>query len=260
MKKMYAMLTAALSAALLIACAGAAPTAPAAETETSVRETAVENTSEETTEGSSVAEGPAEAPAEILPLEITDFGYTVQPKTDLTIETYAYYGFQLHNPNTDTGAYLPKVRITGRDAEGKVVGTDEQTLMYVGPSETVSFGSVVSYGDSVPETVDIEFVSTETIDAAQTRYNSPDDYIISGTSEQADAFGTKIVGEITNSSESTQSTTAVTVLLRKEGNIVYGMTTFVNDLEPGTATPFEAACYGTVPEHDSYEVYAQGWL
>ena len=257
MKKRFALLAAILSAVLLIACGSGAPTDTTTYEEATTSETAaVEPASEETTD---VTE-PEDPSAEILPLEIVESGYTIQPKSDQTIETYAYYGFQLHNPNTATGAYLPKVRITGRDAEGKVLGTDEQALMYVGPNETAAFGSVLSYGDSVPASIEFEIVSAETVDGSQMQYASPSELDITGTSEQKDTFSTKVVGEITNNSDTAQSMTAVTVLLRKEGKIVYGMTTYVNDLAPGTTVPFEAACFGTVPDHDSYEVHAQGWL
>lgn len=51
---------------------------------------------------------------------------------------------------------------------------------------------------------------------------------------------------------------AVTVLLKSNGSIVYGDTTYVDNMTAGTTKPFELSEYN-LPEHDEYVISVQGW-
>ena len=64
--------------------------------------------------------------------------------------------------------------------------------------------------------------------------------------------------EIENKSDTDLDSVAVTILCKKDDKIVYGTTTFVDDLKSGDKKAFEVSEYN-VPEHDSYEISAQSW-
>ena len=72
-------------------------------------------------------------------------------------------------------------------------------------------------------------------------------------------FEYNIIPETKNNSAIDTSMIGVTVILKKGGQIVYGTTTFVNDVKAGAEKPFEVSALGTIPEHDAVEVTAIQW-
>ncbi|MFR3273466.1 MAG: hypothetical protein ACLTQI_06465 [Slackia sp.] len=92
-------------------------------------------------------------------LSIADSGWSVDSSG------YVNYAFLLKNEEDGFRVLFPTVKITGRDASGKVLFSHEQVLPAINPGETVCYGFVAGNG-TPPE--DVEFVVAR-----------PDDYNIS---------------------------------------------------------------------------------
>lgn len=186
-------------------------------------------------------------------LEITESGWSVVG------DGWVYYGFALKNPNKNKEAQLPTVSITGKADDGSVVFSDKQTLFAVMPGETVHYGFQAGNG-TAPSAVEFKvkeptWVESKALDG--------DMFSISNTSEVADQYGgISYTGEVAANVELDKdkfSQIAVTVILRDaSGSINYGNTTFIDTPAKGETDPFEISCYN-VPDHASYEIYAQVW-
>ena len=84
-------------------------------------------------------------------------------------------------------------------------------------------------------------------------------FSVSNTSEIVQDYGAvSYTGEVVNNSDSDIDMVAVTVLLKSNGSIVYGDTTYVDNMTAGTTKPFELSEYN-LPEHDEYVISVQGW-
>ena len=84
------------------------------------------------------------------------------------------------------------------------------------------------------------------------------DLEISDTNERADEWDTSITGKIKNNSSSDTDSVGVVVLFKKEGIIVGGNLTYIDNLSAGQEKAFEISGF-EVPKHDSYEVTAIDW-
>lgn len=195
----------------------------------------------------------AENRSEPKPLEITESGWSVVG------DGWVYYGFALKNTNKDVEAQMPTVTITGKAEDGSIVFSDKQTLFVVLPGETVHYGFQAGNG-TAPATVEFKanepsWVDSQTLDE--------DVFTVSNTAEVPDSYGgVSYTGELTANydlDKKQYSQVAVSVIARDaSGAINYGNTTFVDTPSKGESEPFEISCFN-MPEHSSFEVYAQVW-
>ncbi|MEG0376194.1 MAG: FxLYD domain-containing protein [Raoultibacter sp.] len=183
---------------------------------------------------------------------ITESGWSVDE------QGYIHYGVILENKGDQT-AQFPVVAITGKDAAGTVVSSDEQTLMTILPGQTISWGGQAGKG-TAPETVDFSVTVSEHNWVASDSDTNAEMFKIDATSAQDSGIGTlNFVGEITNLTDADLNSVAVNVILRDAtGNIVAGYTSFVNNLTAGSTASFDVLGYG-VPAYETFEVTAQPW-
>lgn len=170
---------------------------------------------------------------------------------------YVHYGIVLENEG-DMAAMFPAVKITGKDADGNVVSSDEQILMGLKPGQRVAWAGQAGTG-TAPATV--EFGVNVSESSWQKAEAAEDAFEISGTTAQESGFGTvNFVGEITSLLEDEDlGMVAVSVLLRDgSGAIVGGYSGFVNNLAAGSTTSFDVLGYG-IPAYETFEVFAQSW-
>lgn len=239
MKKKMAILLIAGTLALSIAACGG-------ESESSSDESsgnAVSNDSSENKE-----------PTEI---SLTESGYSVVDNGYGNI--YVYYSATLNNPNTDVAAQFPVIKITAKGADNSIIASSDQTLFYVAPNDSVTFGSLVDCNGVAPATVEITASSGGFIPGDSEGIVHTSNLVISNTSEIPGAYGdTSYTGEIENTGDKDLASVAVTVTLKNNGNIVYGDTTYVSNLAAGTKQAFELSEYN-VPEHTEFIITAQSW-
>ena len=191
-------------------------------------------------------------------LIIVESGYSINDSGYGNI--YAHYGIIINNPNTDFVASLPSITITAKGSDGAILGTSEQYLFSIAPEDTVSFGGQIDCNGSIPASVDFSLsCNNYTASTATTDTVKSSDFVISNTSEILGSYGNvSYTGEIENIGTKDSSMVAVTVLLKNNGSIIYGNTTYINDLLSGSKKAFEISAYN-VPEHTEYIISAQVW-
>ena len=176
----------------------------------------------------------------------------------MTDDAYMVYGFVIENPRKDTAYEFPKVIITAYDSNGDVLATGEQVMNKIQPGETQAFGSIVDCNGQNPEKVEFVAESGEKIAPSDEAIKSSD-LEFSGTNERTDEYGgLSITGKVKNNSSSDTEMVGITVLFRKDGKIVFGTTTYIDNLKAGQEKPFEVSDYN-VPDHDEYEVSGLDW-
>ena len=191
--------------------------------------------------------------------EVVESGWVVSsPESG----SYVLYAFALRNPSDEIMVRYPKVRITGRDANGGLLFSDEQTLNALYPGQTVYFASLAG-GEVAPDTVEFTPCASEDYNVVPFEGETPR-FSINGVSAVSDGLGgVNFVGEVKAESavesDTVVSGLAVTVVLRDEGgNIITGFSGFTDLPAQGQSIPFEVNYYDT-PEYATVEAYAQVW-
>ncbi len=193
-------------------------------------------------------------PSEIT---ITESGYSVVDNGYGNV--YVYYSATLNNPNTDVAAQFPVIKITAKGSDGSIVASSDQTLLYIAPDDSVTFGSLVDCNGIVPATVEITASSGDFIPGDSESVVHTSNLAVSNTSEIPGTYGdTSFTGEIENTGDKDLTSVAVTVTLKNNGTIVYGDTTYISNLTAGTKQAFELTEYN-VPEHTEFIITAQSW-
>lgn len=192
-----------------------------------------------------------------LPLKLVESGYTIieNPYGGPFVE----YAFLLNNPNSKNGANFPAVRITMRDANNQVIGTQEQTLMKIFPGETVGWGGQVSANGKTPAKVEFEpYVSDRNWNTTNTGNLKP--FQITGLTVNETDYSTTFTGELVNPNSVSFDMVAISVILRDANNkIIAGYSGFANSVAPNGKVPFQVMSLGDVPQYTKYEAYATTW-
>ena len=94
-------------------------------------------------------------------INLLDSGWVIYKNNDYT---HIKYAVQIENPNEEYAVRFPKIQITARDAEGKILSTEEMTLNSIAADDTIYYGNEVFYEGDEPSDVEI------------TVFNSDDDY------------------------------------------------------------------------------------
>ena len=171
---------------------------------------------------------------------------------------YMNAGVIIENPCQDTAYEFPKIIATAFDANGAVLATETQVLNEIQPGERQAFHVFMSCNGQEPARIDFSVENGNKV-APSSKAIKSSDLIISGTNERQDRFNQSVTGMVKNNSQNNSKGVAVTVILRKEGQIVYGYTSFVDDLGAGQEKPFDISLRSKA-EHDSYEVVAIDWM
>ena len=196
-----------------------------------------------------------EAPEELTAdLEIVESGWVASD------QGYVHYAVGLRN-NSDVAVSSPGFTITGRDASGRVVFSEEQTLLVLEPGETVYWGSQAGNGTK-PATVDFAPIKPQSYQLKEGAKASR--FSVSGTNATTNNIGnTNFTGDLTTVSSGDPQIgpqeVAVVVVLRDEtGAILCGTVSFVSTPAEGESTSFEVSMFGA-PEFASYDVCAMQW-
>ena len=189
--------------------------------------------------------------------EITDSGYYVSSGLDSDI--YLYWGAKVKNTSESSAYELYTITITAKDADGNVVATEDQVMNKIQPGEEQAAGFLMDCNGEVPDSVEFTIDEGDAVSADDTAIKSSD-IEISGTDEKQGDFGdTVFTGTLKNNSETDAESLLTTVLLYKDGKIIYGDSTFVDNVKAGNEKGFEIDEYGVPDDYDSYKIYASDW-
>ena len=208
-----------------------------------------------TGQNGSHADGASTQNADEKPLEVVEFGWSADPSG------YISYAFGLRN-NANTLIEYPAVTVTGRDADGSVLFSDDWVVSEVAAGETGYFASIAGNG-TAPATVEITPIAPDDY-----QYTSLSEaravFSVSGAREVSDGFGgIQFVGEVTTEKDGGSTgmgQVILSVVLRDEsGQIIYGASGFADRPAVGETTSFAIDAFGAPRDYASFEVYACPW-
>lgn len=240
MKRILAMLMAAMMLFALTACGGSGAAEPAGS------EPAAEAAKQAT---------PASS-GEPMDAEVVESGYAVDGG-------YLYYSVTLHNPNTEYAIELPSYRVTAKDESGAVLGTMEHTLSVIYPGQDFHYAFQGFACDQEPATVDFEIIPAEDYNfkkASSLDHPEFKPLEVSGASFKSDGITSDVLGEVQNNNDYDIENAVVVVYFRDaDGNLTGGAGTFINHVPAGGTAAFDILVYADIVT-DNFEVYADNWM
>lgn len=213
------------------------------------------------TEVPSFTPAPPEPTESQQSLELVDHGFCVSSTSGDT--AYTDFCGMIYNPNETWIATFPKVLITVKNGDGTILATGHQTGSLVMPGDTITLCGMFSLPTAnITEDTKIYFdvdwsdmkTSTSLYSGAMTT-----DFSIANVSVQRSSRQNLITGEITNNYSEDVDTVNLSIILRKDGKIVYIDNTFVDNLKVGKPKAFQISSYHDWPEYDTIDVSAMVW-
>lgn len=189
---------------------------------------------------------------EFLPLEIKESGYAVTKKG------YLYVAVVLHNPNPNYCVEFPAFRVTARDADGLLLGSNDQVLSVIYPQQDFCYAGQMFKVDDVPATIDFEALAPNDYNIVKPQNLDHPNYdplsIISSVIREDRAMG-----ELNNSNNFDIDSAIVAIVYRDEsGQIVGGDSTFISNVSASNSTPFDISIHSDLCT-GIYEIYANIW-
>lgn len=179
-------------------------------------------------------------------------------------DDYIHYTLVLENPNDNIYVDFPSATVAVRSEDGSLVGSDDATMMKIGPLDIAVFSGQIS-NKTHKSVASIE--ATVTNSERDYKKDNSDDYTptnelfeVSGVSiTEGEYYGADIIGEIQNNSGKDSEMIAVCLVLYNGDTIVGGATTYIENIPVGTKLPFELKMFSDLPEYTSYKIFIQYW-
>ncbi len=168
--------------------------------------------------------------------------------------TYVYYSAELSNGNSKTAGAC-QITVTSRDAEGHVLDVSNGYTGRIAGNDTIRFSGGVMYVGDVPSAVELA------VGNPMGGYNDHFDATAKAADFQfknvARLDESKISGDVVNNSSVDCTNVRVSVILKKNGQVIGGTYTYANNVKGnGGSAPF--VIYSFV-DYDSFEVVAAEW-
>lgn len=168
--------------------------------------------------------------------------------------TYVYYSAELSNGNSKTAGAC-QITVTSRDAEGHVLDVSNDYTGRIAGNDTIRFSGGVMYVGDVPSAVELA------VGNPMGGYNDHFDATAKASDFQfknvARLDESKISGDVVNNSSVDCTNVRVSVILKKNGQVIGGTYTYANNVKGnGGSAPF--VIYSFV-DYDSFEVVAAEW-
>lgn len=168
--------------------------------------------------------------------------------------TYVYYSAELSNGNSKTAGAC-QITITSRDAEGHVLDVSNSYTGRIAGNDTIRFSGWVMYVGDVPSAVELA------IGNPMGGYSDHFDATAKASDFQfknvARLDESKISGDVVNNSSVDCTNVRVSVILKKNGQVIGGTYTYANNVKGnGGSAPFVIYSFA---DYDSFEVVAAEW-
>jgi len=229
----------------LAACGG--EKAPSGGTTSTTGTTSTDSDEDEETETKSSS-------PDALKLEAT--GWTAQESSSSYV---LWYGVTITNPNKKYTAIDPNLKLTVKDAEGKILATVEDYPGNLAPGDSLTVGNATYIDNGIPATVDFSVsVGKDYWSEKDNLAVKSSELIISNVSIYDDSYSNTVTGEIENTSDLDIDFGEVYVVFYNEaGDIIGGDYTYF-ELFAGEKTAFELNVYPKFPAYASYKLFATG--
>ena len=190
-------------------------------------------------------------------IELVESGYSVKSNDG---NVSVYYAVKIHNPNEEYAVEFPKIQITARSEDGKILKTEEQVLNSIAANDTIVYGSSVIYEGEEADSVEISVSNgkDDYMHQSGSGVIHQEELVVSNVSENIGEYNRTYTGEVTNNSTEDLSMVAVIVIYKNGDEMIGGNATYVDDLSSGSTKPFEISEYSDL-EYESFEIYALQW-
>lgn len=197
----------------------------------------------------------AAAAEEVKDIEMVDSGYSVESLGGGN--SLIYYAVEITNPNEYNAIVSPNIEITVLDSEGRVLTKQNRSLFAVAPGDTFCFGDAINCPKGSPADVEITVENKDydfkTFEGSG--IHSVKDFTVGEVTEEKNGDQMYFTGTITNDSEEDLGGVIATIVFKKDGNIVGGVTGQVGGIVAGDTTTFNIAAKSGFSDYDSYDVY-----
>lgn len=173
-------------------------------------------------------------------------------------DIYIRYAAIISN-SSDKAVEFPGIRVTAKNKEKIVLGTDDMIGQCIMPGDTIILNNFISAFDCKPadvSEVDFSFCNGDPSSSLSSATSS--DFIIKGINEHMDSLFGNVTGEITSKYQD-EINISITAVFRKNGKLVASESDYIDNLKPDNPTAFQINISSELPEHDSVEVMAKKW-
>lgn len=184
-----------------------------------------------------------------MPLDIKEFKYEIS-------DNRIRYAVHVYNPNSKLYAYLPSWRVTARDINGQVIGTEDSGTIYIPPAEDSYAYCTGPKLSETPETVEIELLD-DTFFREMPEYSELAPLELQGVALRDG----RLTGELVNNNDCDFSTVYLTVVTKDDqGELKY--TSILNEgqvqnVKANSTTPFDIDVYDL--EGCTYDIQIMPW-
>lgn len=163
---------------------------------------------------------------------------------------------KIHNNSDKTVVEHPSFRITARDENGNLLGTQDQTLSVLYPGQDFVFGAQAFSVDAMPKEVTFESIPAKEYNLKAA--NTLDTFVPLKVNNPQ--FRTeKVVGEIVNKNDYEIDISCIIVICKDiTGKIVNIKSTFADAVPANGSLPFEVPIFSK-EEIATIDVYANQW-
>lgn len=198
------------------------------------------------------------------PIKMVDYGFYVNPPSLYSDSVYVEFCGIIHNPNENLIAEFPTIIVTVKNPDGSILATEKQAGSIIMPGDTITLCGMFSMPIAdVDDNTQIlfnaecdDFTKESKLHKAVRTSELP----VTNVSERNGSSENFITGEVTNNSSIDVDMVNVSLVLRKNGKIVFMENTFVDNLRAGRTQAFEFQRYERWPDHDQIECSAMPWL
>ena len=190
--------------------------------------------------------------------ELVDSGYTVLEPNSIG-DIYLTYVVKVKNPNKDMAAVYTDITITGKNEDGSILFSNEDTIPLIMPGDTVAWAEdTVDCKNKVPASVEItvggaNFDSMDELDGGV----MSSEFSIENLSIVEGDWGDSVTGEITNNSDVDCDDVIISVIYLKDDKMVGGYHSYQDDMSAGKKAAFDVSSWGLEDlDYDELEVVA----
>ncbi len=185
-------------------------------------------------------------------VELVDSGYSILKGSD-----YLTWVAIIKNPDGEAIYEFPVITITAYDKNGAVIATEDQTLGTIEPGETQAFSGSMDYKGATVGKVEITVNTGKRTNSAEKHIKSSD-FSTEGVNVRKGSISDKaFTGKIKNNSSVDCKSAHVTIIFKKDGKVIYGLTDYVENIEAGKDKAFEIE--GSVPAYDEFVINVIDW-
>lgn len=189
-------------------------------------------------------------------VEITKAGFSISGGCLL-------HSVVLHNSSNNQALRFPQYRVTAKDADGKILGTEQYVLNIIYPDRDYVCGDIGFEMTEYPAVVEFEMLEADEWDMVETTLLDKKEYLplevenIFCRKEDGNIY--TYTGEIYNPNQYQIDEARVSVIIKDtDGKMLGGSPGFVDHIKAGGKVPFSVTIYSDHVIADS-DIFANSW-